>query len=87
MLNALAQGLEVNTKILSLPHFVPRLKTKSMAVTSSAGSMTAKELMCELNARGLDTDGFKNVLLPRMQGCPGQIQRARGIYQEVSGTE
>jgi hypothetical protein len=66
-LNALAQGLEVNTKILSLPHFVPRLKTKAMAVTSSARSMTVLELRHELDSWGLDTDGLRDVLLPRMQ--------------------
>jgi hypothetical protein len=66
-LNALAQGLEVNTKILCLPYFVPRLKTKSGAVTTSAGSMTAKELRKELDAWGLDTNGLRNVLVPRMQ--------------------
>ncbi len=67
-LNALAQGLEVNTKILSLPYFVPRLKTnKAKAVTSSARSMTVEELRHELDAWGLDTDGLRDVLLPRMQ--------------------
>jgi len=58
-LNALAQGLEVNTKILSLPYFVP--------LPSSARSMTVGQLRRELDAWGLDTDGLRDVLLPRMQ--------------------
>ena len=60
-LNTFVRGLEVNTKILCLPHFVPRLKTKPGDVTTSTGSMTVKELRTELDAWGLDTDGLRKV--------------------------
>ncbi len=63
----MAQGLEVNTKILSLPYFVPRLKTNKMAVTVSARSMTVPQFRRKLDEWGLDTDGLRDVLLPRMQ--------------------
>ena len=66
-LKALAQGLAVNTKMLSLPYFVPCFKSSWRAVTCPARSLTVRELGHELDIRGLDTDGRRDELVSRLQ--------------------
>ena len=66
-LKALAQGLAVNTKMLSLPYFVPCFKSSWRAVTCPARSLTVRELGHELDIRGLDTGGRRDELVSRLQ--------------------